>query len=185
MKFIKTKIQGLWIIEPRVFVDARGFFMESYNRRKFWENGIYEEFVQDNISRSIKGTLRGLHYQLSPHSQGKLVRVTEGAVFDVAVDLRLGSSTFGKWFGYTLSAENRHALYIPPGFAHGFCVLTEEAEFTYKCTTFYAPEAERSIIWNDPQISIEWPITPDLRLMSEKDKKAPTLDKAEINFYFK
>lgn len=184
MNFIETKIKGLWIIEPKIFWDKRGFFMESYNQRKFHENGITEEFVQDNISRSVKGILRGLHYQLAPHSQGKLVRVTRGAVFDVAVDIRLGSPTFGNWFGYTLSGENKHALYIPPGFAHGFCVLTDEAEFTYKCTAFYAPEAERSIAWNDPQIAIKWPIIPDQNLMSEKDRKAPTLDKAEINFYF-
>ncbi|HWP47612.1 MAG TPA: dTDP-4-dehydrorhamnose 3,5-epimerase [Candidatus Limnocylindrales bacterium] len=184
MRFIKTKFKGLLIIEPQIFRDVRGFFMESYNRRKFSENGIPSEFVQDNISRSVKGTLRGLHYQLNPHSQGKLVRVTEGAVFDVAVDIRFGSPTFGQWFGYILSAENRHALYIPPGFAHGFCVLTDEAEFTYKCTAFYVPEAERAIIWNDPQIAIQWPITPDPNLMSEKDKNAPTLSRAEINFYF-
>jgi dTDP-4-dehydrorhamnose 3,5-epimerase len=184
MKFIETKLKGLWIIEPKIFRDSRGFFMESYHYKKFSENGIHETFVQDNISRSIKGTLRGLHYQLAPNGQGKLVRVTEGVVFDVAVDIRIDSPTFGHWFGYILSAENRHALYIPPGFAHGFCVLTDEAEFTYKCTDFYVPEAERTIVWNDPQIGIEWPIAPDLQLMSEKDRKAPPLSKAEINFYF-
>ena len=184
MKFIETKLKGVYVIEPKVFSDARGFFMESYSHRVFREHGIQEVFVQDNISRSVKGALRGLHYQLNPHAQGKLVRVTEGAVFDVAVDIRRGSPTFGQWFGYTLSAENKHAMYIAPGFAHGFLVLTDQAEFTYKCTNLYAPQADRGILWNDPKIGIQWPAPPDTDLLSEKDKKAPPLDKAENNFKY-
>jgi dTDP-4-dehydrorhamnose 3,5-epimerase len=184
MKFIETKLKGLYIIEPLVLRDARGFFMEAYNQRVFQENGVQEIFVQDNVSRSVKGTLRGLHYQLRPHAQGKLVRVTEGAVFDVAVDIRRGSPTFGQWFGHTLSAENKQAMYVPPGFAHGFLVLTDQAEFTYKCTALYRREAERGIAWNDPRVAVQWPLAPDVELLSEKDRKAPTLDRAEMNFIF-
>ena len=180
MKFIQTHLEGLWIIEPRVHVDPRGFFMETYSKRQFQQHHIETEFVQDNLSRSNKGTLRGLHYQLEPYAQGKLVRVTKGEVFDVAVDIRRRSPTFAQWYGCILSEENKLALYIPPGFAHGFCVLSDGAEFIYKCTNFYAPQAERCIIWNDPQISIRWPISPDLNLISQKDARAPRLCDAEV-----
>jgi dTDP-4-dehydrorhamnose 3,5-epimerase len=185
VKFIKTDLQGVFLIEPKVHADARGFFLESYNEREFVKNGINVRFVQDNMSRSVKGTLRGLHYQLDPHSQGKLVRVLQGEVFDVAVDIRQGSPTYGKWFGHTLTAENKLSLYIPPGFAHGFLVLTDTAEFIYKCTSLYEQKAERGIIWNDAKISIKWPATPDPTLLSDKDRQAPPLDKAEINFVYK
>ncbi|MCM8775648.1 MAG: dTDP-4-dehydrorhamnose 3,5-epimerase, partial [Candidatus Omnitrophica bacterium] len=167
MRFRETKIKGLWIIEPKILDDSRGFFMEMYNKKVFQANGIPDEFVQDNMSRSAKGTLRGLHYQLSPYAQAKLVRVVRGVVFDVSVDIRIGSPTFGQWFGYTLTGENRHALYIPVGMAHGFCVLSEGTEFTYKCTAFYRPEAERTILWNDPRIGIRWPIEPNPDCISE------------------
>lgn len=182
MEFIETKLKGLYIINPKVYHDARGFFFESYNQQVFNRNGIEAVFVQDNVSRSSRGALRGLHYQIPPHGQGKLVRVTEGAVFDVAVDIRRGSATFGRWFGHTLSAENKQALYIPPGFAHGFLVLSGEAEFTYKCTALYHPAAERGILWNDPSIGIQWPMEPKLDLLSDKDRKYPTLAQAETGF---
>jgi len=182
MKFIKTKLSGVWIIEPKVFEDSRGYFLESYNRKIFQENGVDVNFIQDNVSRSTKGTLRGLHYQLPPHTQGKLVRVTYGEVFDVAVDLRRKSPTFGQWFGHTLSEANKLALYVAPGFAHGFLVLSDAAEFTYKCTALYAPQAERAIQWDDPKIGIQWPMRPNLNLLSEKDNKALPLDKAEHKF---
>lgn len=182
MKFTPGALKGIVIIEPKIFRDPRGFFMETYNQKIFSENGIDAQFVQDNLSRSMRGTLRGLHYQLLPHAQGKLVTVASGAVFDVSVDIRKNSPTFGKWFGYTLDAESRHALYIPPGFAHGFCVLSEAAEFSYKCTGLYVSAAERVIGWNDSQLGIRWPIDPDPRLMSEKDQNAPNLQSAENNF---
>ncbi len=189
MKFTETKLKGVWIIEPKIHRDARGFFMESYNRRVFEENGLREVFVGDHavlageaVDVLLKGVLRGLQYQLNPHAQGKLVSVTFGAVFDVAVDLRRASPTFGQWVGYTLSGEDRRALYIPPGFAHGFYVLTPEAEFSYKCTALYNPAAERGLRWDDPQVAIAWPGKPDPALMSEKDRKFPFLAQAETNF---
>ena len=154
--FIDTEIEGVKIIEPTVFGDARGYFMETYSRRDFAEGGIDVDFVQDNESRSRKGVLRGLHFQ-KQNPQGKLVRVIEGEVFDVAVDLRKNSKTFGKWVGVTLSAENKKQFYIPEGFAHGFVVLSETASFVYKCTRFYAPGDEGGLMWNDPEIGIEWP----------------------------
>jgi dTDP-4-dehydrorhamnose 3,5-epimerase len=158
VKFTPTRIPEVVLIEPRVFGDARGFFMESWERRKFREGGIDVDFVQDNHSRSAQGVLRGLHYQIR-RPQGKLVRVVQGEVFDVAVDLRRSSPTFGQWVGAALSAENKHMLWIPPGFAHGFYVMSPEgADFLYKCTDYYAPELERSVIWNDPDIGIEWPL---------------------------
>jgi dTDP-4-dehydrorhamnose 3,5-epimerase len=184
MNFKRTPLEGVWVIEPRVFRDARGLFFESYNARTYREGGIGEAFVQDNVSRSVRGTLRGLHYQLEPHAQGKLVRVTSGEVFDVAVDIRRGSPTFGRWFGLRLSGENLHALYVPPGFAHGFLVLSDFAEFHYKCTDFYAPESDRGIRWNDPAIGIEWPVEPDASLLSQKDRDAPLLADADINFRY-
>lgn len=153
-----TPIDGVLVLEPKVFGDARGFFFESFNARDFAQaTGLHETFVQDNHSKSSKGVLRGLHYQ-TQHAQGKLVRVTQGAVFDVAVDIRKGSPTFGKWFGLELSVENNKQLWIPAGLAHGFLVTTESAEFLYKTTDYYHPEFERSLLWNDPAIGIEWPL---------------------------
>jgi len=183
MHVIPTALAGVLVLEPRVFGDARGFFMESYNRRSFAQaTGLDIDFVQDNHSRSRKGVLRGLHYQLR-QPQGKLVRVTHGAVFDVAVDIRRGSSTFGRWVGIELSADNHRQLWVPPGLAHGFVVLSDSADFLYKTTDFYAPEHERSIAWNDPAIGIDWPLaahgitTP---LLSAKDQAAQPLFQAEL-----
>lgn len=184
MKFFNTELADIILIEPRVLSDGRGSFMEIYNKRVFHENGIDVEFVQDNVSVSAKGTLRGLHYQLEPQAQGKLVRVVKGSVFDVAVDIRRGSPSFGRWFGLVLSEENKKALYIPPGFAHGFYVLSEIAEFTYKCTALYAPQLDRGILWNDPVIGINWPITAGELILSEKDRNLPGLANAEINYRF-
>ena len=153
-----TPIDGVLVLEPKVFGDARGFFFESFNARDFAQaTGLNESFVQDNHSKSAKGVLRGLHFQ-TQHAQGKLVRVTQGAVFDVAVDIRKGSPTFGKWFGLELSAENNKQLWIPAGLAHGFLVISESAEFLYKTTDYYHPEFERSLLWNDPTVGVEWPL---------------------------
>jgi dTDP-4-dehydrorhamnose 3,5-epimerase len=157
MKVMEGELRGLLIIEPRVFEDSRGCFFETFHQRKYAELGIPGPFVQDNFSLSVRGTLRGLHFQ-EPNAQGKLVMVSEGEVFDVAVDIRRGSPTFGKWFGTRLSAKNRRQLYIPPGFAHGFCVVSDQAAFVYKCTTFYSPQDEHGILWNDPAIGIRWPV---------------------------
>lgn len=179
MNVIETKIPEVLVIEPAVFGDDRGFFYESFNQRNFKEKtGIDSEFVQDNHSRSVKGVLRGLHYQIK-QAQGKLVRVVAGEVFDVAVDIRKSSPTFGAWVGELLSAENKRQLWIPPGFAHGFLVLSESAEFLYRTTDYWAPEHERCIIWNDPTLAIEWPIDYEPRL-SEKDAVGPLLDEAEV-----
>ena len=170
IKVTKCDIEGLFIIEPQVFGDKRGYFMETYNENDFREAGLDMKFVQDNQSSSTKGVLRGLHYQ-KKFPQGKLVRAIRGTVFDVAVDLRKGSSTFGKWFGVELSEENKKQFYIPEGFAHGFLVLSDEAEFCYKCTEFYHPEDEGGIIWNDPDIGVEWPLEDiDELNISDKDK---------------
>lgn len=175
MKRVETAIGGVCVIEPQVFGDERGFFMETYSRNKFAELGITHEFVQDNHSRSRKGVLRGLHYQLG-RPQAKLVRVIRGRVFDVAVDLRRGSPTFGKWEGVELSEENKRMLFVPEGFAHGFYVLSDEAEFCYKCSDFYAPHEERGLIWNDPQVGIDWPLLPGLEpVLSAKDRVYPLL----------
>ncbi|QHQ60979.1 dTDP-4-dehydrorhamnose 3,5-epimerase [Anaerocolumna sedimenticola] len=169
--FIKCNIEGLYLIEPKCFEDSRGYFMETYNYQDFEAAGLNQVFVQDNQSKSIKGVLRGLHYQ-KKHPQGKLVRVLKGKVFDVAVDLRPGSKTYGKWYGEILSEENKRQLYVPVGFAHGFLVLSDEAEFAYKCTDFYHPEDEGGIIWNDPDLDITWPIEDGMDLtISEKDKE--------------
>lgn len=157
MKLIPTRIPDVVILEPQVYGDARGFFIETWNRRAFADAGLDLEFVQDNHSRSGQGILRGLHYQIK-HPQGKLVRVTQGKVFDVAVDMRASSATFGQWVGIELSAENQRLFWVPPGFAHGFYVMSESADFLYKCTDFYAPEHERSLRWDDPDIGIEWPL---------------------------
>ena len=177
VKFIETKISGVFIIEPKIFGDARGFFMESYNAQS-WAQAIGEpQFVQDNHSRSGIGVLRGLHYQLPPFAQGKLVRVTRGAVFDVAVDIRRSSPTFGQWVGVTLTEENHRQLWVPPGFAHGFLTLTDEVDFLYKTTAYYAPTHERAISWNDSDIGIVWPDIGRLPQLSVKDQSAPTLQK--------
>jgi dTDP-4-dehydrorhamnose 3,5-epimerase len=184
MKCIQTPIPDLLLIEPTVFADARGFFYESYNQKTFATFGITAPFVQDNISRSAKGVLRGLHYQLAPYAQGKLVSVSLGAVFDVAVDIRQGSPTFGKWFGIELSEENKRMLYVPEGFAHGFQVLSEVAEFRYKVTNFYTPSADRGILWNDSTIGIQWRDSGTEPILSEKDRNAKPLNEAEINFTF-
>ncbi|MFZ5875353.1 MAG: dTDP-4-dehydrorhamnose 3,5-epimerase [Nitrospirota bacterium] len=168
----ETPLAGLLVIEPRVFRDDRGFFWETHHARRYAEAGITDPFVQDNASRSSKGTLRGLHYQLK-RPQGKLVWVVRGEVFDVAVDIRRSSPTFGKWFGMRLSGEEPKQMYIPPGFAHGFCVLSDSVDFMYKCTNFYAPDDERGILWNDPDIGIAWPIAEPL--LSAKDTRFLTL----------
>ena len=171
MNVIKTSIPDVLIFEPKVFGDERGFFFESFNHKLFEEAvGYPVTFVQDNHSKSSKGVLRGLHYQLPPHAQGKLVRCVAGEVFDVAVDIRKSSPTFGQWVGVHLSAENKRQLWIPEGFAHGFVTLSESAEFLYKTTEYYHPESEGAIGWNDPDISIEWPV--ERVLLSEKDKTA-------------
>ncbi len=179
MNAIPLAIPEVFLFTPKVFGDERGFFYESFNARVFNEIiGQQVTFVQDNHSRSTKGVLRGLHYQLPPHAQGKLVRVVQGEVFDVAVDIRRSSPTFGKWVGATLSAQNHNQLWIPPGFAHGFVTLSETAEFLYKTTDFYSPQSERCIAWDDPEIAIEWPIdyTPSL---SAKDCLGVSFNKAE------
>jgi dTDP-4-dehydrorhamnose 3,5-epimerase len=158
MQLRRTELDGVVVIEPKVFEDERGFFYESWSASRYAEVGLPDRFVQDNVSSSRRGSLRGLHLQSPPFAQGKLVWVLEGEVFDVAVDLRVGSKTFGRWVGEMLSAENRRQLYVPPGFAHGFCVTSERALFAYKCTEYYTPSAELSVLWNDPAIGIEWPI---------------------------
>ena len=179
MRFIKTEIEGVVIIEPRVFQDHRGFFMETWEARKFAEAGITAQFVQDNHSKSVQGTLRGLHYQIE-HPQGKLVRVVAGEVYDVVVDIRRSSPDYGKWLGFYLSAGNKRQLWVPPGFAHGFYVLTESAEFIYKCTDFYAPEYERTILWNDATLGIMWPLLPGAPVrLSEKDQRGLPFSQAE------
>jgi len=175
MKITPTRIPDVMVIEPKVFGDDRGFFFESFNQIVFNKaTGMGVTFVQDNHSRSVKNVLRGLHYQLAPKAQGKLVRVVQGAVFDVAVDIRNGSPTFGQWVGMELSAANKKQMWIPPGFAHGFLTLTETAEFLYKTTDYYSLEHERAIRWNDPGIGIDWPLLGS-PLLSSKDEVAPNL----------
>jgi dTDP-4-dehydrorhamnose 3,5-epimerase len=168
MNVVTCDISGLLVFEPKVFGDSRGFFMETWNQRRYREAGLEADFVQDNISFSRRGTLRGLHFQ-SPHSQGKLLQVLQGEVFDVAVDLRRQSPTFGRWHGLVLSAENKRQFYIPPAFAHGFLVLSETALFNYKCTEFYSPKDEMTLRWDDPQVGVDWPDKKPL--LSEKDAK--------------
>jgi len=171
IKVTPCEIKGLYVIEPKVFPDSRGYFMETYNRNDFMEEGLDMVFVQDNQSMSVKGVIRGLHFQ-KEHPQGKLVRVLRGRVFDAAVDLRAHSETYGKWFGVELSGENKKQFYISEGFAHGFVVLSDEAEFAYKCTDFYHPGDEGGVIWNDPDIGIQWPTEEGMELnFSEKDTK--------------
>lgn len=178
MQVHSTPLEGLLVIEPRVFADARGYFLESFQRSRFVEHGLPADWVQDNFSRSCRGTLRGLHYQRHK-PQGKLVAVTQGAVFDVAVDLRRSSSTFGRWHGVELSDANHLQLYIPPGFAHGFCVLTDVADFAYKCTALYDAADERTLLWNDAQVGVDWPqIEP--RILSPKDERGVPLRDADV-----
>lgn len=179
MKVTPTALPDVLLVEPKVFGDGRGYFFESYSARRYAEAGITPTFVQDNVSRSRRGVLRGLHYQ-HPYGQGKLVGVLEGEVFDVAVDVRRGSPTFGRWVGACLSSENKWQLYLPPGFAHGFLVTSDEALFAYKCTDYYHPETERSIRWDDPRIGIEWPIQGPV--VSAKDDVAVTLDAMPPDF---
>ncbi len=179
MKITPTSLPEVLVIEPQVFGDSRGFFYESFNARKFAElTGVQAEFVQDNHSKSGKNILRGLHYQIQ-QAQGKLVRVVSGEVFDVAVDIRKSSPNFGKWVGVNLSAENSRQLWIPPGFAHGFVVVSEQAEFLYKTTDYWAPEYERCLAWNDPEIGIDWPIS-ETPLLSAKDQLGKSLSEAEV-----
>ena len=168
MKIIETSIPDVLLLEPTVHGDSRGYFMETFRESWFHEQGIDLNFVQDNQSRSVQGTLRGLHYQLT-QPQGKLVRVASGEVFDVAVDMREGSATFGRWAGDILSAQNKRQLWVPPGFAHGFYVVSESAELYYKCTDYYCPEHEHILLWNDPTVGIDWPLLNDSPLLSDKD----------------
>lgn len=185
MKYIQTEIAGLWIIEPKVLSDSRGYFMESFKQEVFNQNVEKVDFIQENESGSSRGVLRGLHYQLAPYSQAKLVRVIEGTVLDVAVDLRKGSPTFGKYMAVELSGQNKRQFYIPQGFAHGFHVLSERAVFTYKVDNPYMPSHERSLRFDDPQIGIDWQITdPENVILSEKDKNAPLLVEADINYIY-
>lgn len=178
MQRIPTAIPEVCLLEPKVFGDERGFFMESWNRRVFAQFGIDFDFMQDNHSRSQQGVLRGLHYQIK-QAQGKLVRVVSGAVFDVAVDLRKSSPTFGRWVGDILSAENKRMLWVPPGFAHGFLTLSDSADFLYKATDYYAPEHERSLLWNDPAIGIDWPLAGISPVLAAKDAAGTPLKDAE------
>jgi len=179
--FIKTSIEGVYIIEPTVFEDERGYFMETYHKKEFEDNGINVEFVQDNQSKSTKGVLRGLHFQYT-QPQGKLVRAIKGEVFDVAVDLRKNSETYGQYESVILSEENKKQFYVPPGFAHGFLVLSDEAEFTYKCTDFYKGPDEGGIIWNDTDIGVEWPLDENELILSEKDKQWKRLKDTATDF---
>ena len=179
--FIKTSIEGVYIIEPTVFGDERGYFMETFQKEEFEDNGLTLDFVQDNQSKSTKGVLRGLHFQYT-QPQGKLVRVIRGKVYDVAVDLRKDSKTYGRYESVILSDENKKQFYIPPGFAHGFLVLSDEAEFTYKCTDFYNGDDEGGIIWNDPEININWPLDEKQLILSEKDKGWKKLKDTSTDF---
>ena len=184
MKVTETKLPGVYLIELDVFGDARGWFMESWSKRKFEEGGLYVDFLQDNHSYSAeKGTLRGLHYQLNPMAQAKLLRATRGTIFDVAVDIRKGSPNYAKWVGYELSAENKRQLFIPRGFAHGFITLTDDVEVQYKADNYYAPDCDSNIRWDDPEIGIQWPIEPTI--LSDKDEKAPLLkERTNLNFVY-
>ncbi|MDP8213744.1 MAG: dTDP-4-dehydrorhamnose 3,5-epimerase [Candidatus Euphemobacter frigidus] len=180
--FEEKEIPGVVVIEYQKFDDNRGFFMETFREADFSAHGITLPFVQDNYSHSVRGVLRGLHYQKNPRAQGKLILVLKGAVFDVGVDIRRGSPTYGKWIGEVLDAENRRMLYLPPGMAHGFCVLSDEVDFFYKVTADYAPEMDRGFIWNDPEIGIKWPITNPV--LSDKDKELPPFRQADNNYVF-
>lgn len=184
MEVITTHIPGLLIIKPEVFGDKRGFFVESYSANRYQEAGVTADFIQDNISGSKYGVVRGLHYQLAPYSQSKLIQVLEGIVLDVAVDLRKGSPTFGQHYSIELSAENKTQFYIPQGFAHGFSVLSESATFSYKCDNYYNRNAERGINYNDPKLNIDWKIPQDKRIISHKDSALPLFKEAEMNFIY-
>ncbi len=184
MKIRETEIQGLLVLEPKVFEDARGYFYECYNERLFSEHGLPAGWVQDNESRSAMNVIRGLHYQLAPYAQAKLIRVLEGAILDVAVDLRKGSPTYGRWSGIGISSDNRLQLLVPKGCAHGFRVLTKSATVLYKCDDFYNPRAERSILFSDSHIAIDWGIDPAAAVVSEKDLNAPSFAGADNNFIF-
>jgi dTDP-4-dehydrorhamnose 3,5-epimerase len=184
MKITETPLKGLVIIEPDIFEDSRGYFFEAFHRKKYIEGGIDTDFIQDNESKSVKGVVRGLHYQLAPYAQAKLVRVVVGAVFDVAVDIRKGSPTFGQWYGLELNDKSKKQLYIPEGFAHGFSVLSETAVFLYKCNNIYKKEAERAINAFDPKLGIDWHLKETDWVVSNKDKIAPLFDDAEMNFTF-
>lgn len=179
MKFIPTSLPDVLIVEPKVFPDERGFFLESYQKQKFIEAGLDVEFVQDNHSKSCHGVLRGLHYQIK-QAQGKLLRVVSGEIYDVAVDIRKHSPTFGKWAGVTLSAENKRMLWVPAGFAHGFYVTSPEAELLYKATDYYAPQWERTLIWNDTAVGVEWPTQGEDPILSPKDAQGKSLSEIEI-----
>jgi dTDP-4-dehydrorhamnose 3,5-epimerase len=180
--FKKLQIPEVILVEPKVFEDERGFFMETYKMPDFVASGIKGSFVQDNHSRSTKGVLRGLHYQTPPFAQGKLVRAVRGDIFDVAVDIRKGSPTYGKWVSAILSEENKNMLYIPEGFAHGFCVLSEIAEVIYKSTNVYSPQCEAGVIWNDGDLNIKWPVKEPI--LSARDEKWPRLQDADVKFYY-
>ena len=184
MKFIfqKLKIPELILVTPKIFSDERGYFFENYKTSEYFSNGITTKFVQDNISHSVKGVLRGLHYQKNPKAQAKLVTALRGEIFDVAVDLRENSPTFGKWTGEILSEINHKSLYIPEGFAHGFCVLSKEADILYKVSSEYSPEHERGVLWNDSEINIEWPLND--KILQEKDSKLPILKNIDNNFFY-
>lgn len=181
-EFERMDIPEVLLIRPQVFSDERGFFLETYKRSEFAANGLNVDFVQDNHSRSARGVLRGLHFQAPPKAQGKLVRVTRGEVFDVAVDVRRGSPTFGKWVGVRLTEDTQQMLYVPVGFAHGFCVLSDVADVVYKVTEEYAPECDGGIIWNDPEIAIEWPV--EEPILSDKDAALPALSRSESPFVY-
>ena len=184
MKLIETKLKDVYIIEPAVFGDHRGFFMESYNKSKFEGLSLNYELVQDNHSLSVEaGTIRGLHYQLNPKSQTKIVRALTGAIYDVVVDIRKGSPTFGQWIGVILSAANKRQIVVPQGFAHGICTLVPNTEILYKVDEFYSPEHDRGILWNDPALGIDWPVSNPI--LSEKDKHQPLFKDAEMNFTYK
>ena len=184
MKVSETDIQGLKIIYPKVFEDGRGYFFESYNEDQYLKHGIKERWVQDNQSKSKYGVIRGLHYQLNPSAQVKLIRVLEGKIYDIALDIRVGSPTYGKWFGIEISSENKIQFLVPEGFAHGFSVLSQETIVLYKCNTLYNPESERGIIYNDPELNIDWKVPSSLAVISEKDINLPLFKDAETNFKF-
>ncbi len=183
MEIIKTEIPGLLIFKPKVFEDERGYFFESYNEKTLTDQGIQIQFVQDNQSKSSFGVIRGLHYQLAPYSQTKLIMVLEGEILDVAVDIRKKSPAFGKWYSHKLSAENKKQMLVPAGFAHGFSVLSKIAVVFYKCDKFFHSESERGIMYNDPELSIDWEIEPEKAIISAKDKRNPFMKEAEMNFY--
>jgi dTDP-4-dehydrorhamnose 3,5-epimerase len=184
MKIIETPLPGLLIVEPKVFEDSRGYFLESYQHQRYIDAGIESHFIQDNESKSVRGVVRGLHYQLNPFAQAKLVRVVQGTVFDVAVDLRKGSPTFGRWYGLELNSNSKKQLFVPRGFAHGFSVLSETAVFSYKCDNSYNRDTERAINAFDPKLGIDWQLNESECNVSEKDKLAPMFNDAEINFIF-